>query len=190
MNTVLPLMDRQLVRAIREKLSQYTTPREQRMYLLFVSGIYLGLRISDLLKLKVYQLYNQSELHIREKKTGKENIVPINKDLQKIYKQELKDCDPTDFVFVSHLRDKAKRLKAISRKTAYNDINKICKEAGFYECVGCHTLRKTFGYFMYDTTKDIAVVMDWLNHTDPKVTMRYIGLTLDNRKSAAEKLRF
>ena len=45
------------------------------------------------------------------------------------------------------------------------------------EHVGNHTLRKTFGYWFYKATKDIAMLQEILNHSHPSVTLRYIGIT-------------
>lgn len=173
-----------------ERLRRHSSDKERRRYLLFASGIYLGLRISDLIRLKVYQVYEQSELRIREQKTGKENVIPISGELQRIYRRELAGCEANEYVLHSSRRDKDGMFKAIGRRTAYSDINEICREAGIHDCVGCHTLRKTFGWFLYESTKDFALVMDWLNHSDLKVTKRYIGLDLDKRKHAAEKLKY
>ena len=96
MNTVQPLKDKSLIRAIIERLKQYRTPKQRRQYLLFVSGIYLGLRISDMIVFKVYQLFGQKELYIREIKTNKENKIPIPEELQRIYAQKLKGMAPDE----------------------------------------------------------------------------------------------
>lgn len=43
--------------------------------------------------------------------------------------------------------------------------------------VGTHTLRKTYGYWMYiQSDKNIALVMKLLNHSDQAKTLRYLGL--------------
>jgi len=190
MNTVQPLKDKSLIRAIIERLKQYRTPKQRRQYLLFVSGIYLGLRISDMIVFKVYQLFGQKELYIREIKTNKENKIPIPEELQRIYAQELKGMAPDEYVFPSRQRDALRKVKPVTRKTAYNDVNEICRNAGINFSVGCHTLRKTFGYNLYQKTKDIALVMDWLNHSNPNVTKRYIGLDFDRRKDASRLLKY
>ena len=37
-------------------------------------------------------------------------------------------------------------------------------------------MRKTLAYHTYQKTKDIGLVMKMLNHTNPAVTMTYIGI--------------
>ena len=63
---VEPIRDRKKIKDMEE----YLRYRRERDYVLFVLGINTGLRISDLLKLKVEDVQNGSLL-IREKKTGK-----------------------------------------------------------------------------------------------------------------------
>ncbi|MDM5214629.1 tyrosine-type recombinase/integrase [Peribacillus sp. NJ4] len=46
---------------------------------------------------------------------------------------------------------------------AYRQLNKAAEFAGV-EHVGNHTLRKTFGYWFYKATKDIAMLKRILNH--------------------------
>lgn len=52
-------------------IKKYLKERNKRNLLLFVAGINLGLRISDLLQLRVKDVKKQY-VSLREKKTGKE----------------------------------------------------------------------------------------------------------------------
>lgn len=38
-------------------------------------------------------------------------------------------------------------------------------------------MRKTFGYWYFKQTKDIATLQMILNHSHPEITLRYIGIT-------------
>lgn len=80
---------------------------------------------------------------------------------------------------------KTSRAPIYSRPERENDpfpysglqtANKAAEFAGV-EHVGNHTLRKTFGYWFYKTTKDIAMLQRILHHSHPSVTLRYIGIT-------------
>ena len=62
------------------------------------------------------------------------------------------------------------------------------KEIGL-ERLGCHSLRKTYGYHMYELTKDVAVLQEMLNHSDPEITKRYIGITQDKMDQYQTKFR-
>lgn len=56
---------------------------------------------------------------------------------------------------------------------AYRQIN---KSTDGVEHVGNHTLRKTFGYWFYKATKDIAILQKILHQSHPSVALRYIGI--------------
>ena len=58
----------------------------------------------------------------------------------------------------------------------YKIIRNACKKSGIEQCVGTHTLRKTFGYHFYKKFKDIALLQKIFNHTSPAVTLRCIGI--------------
>ena len=45
------------------------------------------------------------------------------------------------------------------------------------EGIGTHTMRKTFGYWFYKQTKDVAKLQSILNHSHPSITLTYIGIT-------------
>ncbi|MBP7433838.1 tyrosine-type recombinase/integrase, partial [bacterium] len=49
-----------------------------------------------------------------------------------------------------------------------------------------HTLRKTFGYHLYQKTKDVALLQYLFNHKSPSVTLRYIGI---NQNMADEVMK-
>jgi integrase len=45
------------------------------------------------------------------------------------------------------------------------------------DCIGTHTMRKTFGYWYYKQFKDVAELQKILNHSHPEITLKYIGIT-------------
>ena len=68
MNTVEPIRDMGTVNDIAD----YLKSQCYRNYVMFVFGIYSGLRISDILRLRVRDVRGKKDVYIREKKTGKE----------------------------------------------------------------------------------------------------------------------
>lgn len=74
MNTVEPIRDMNIVWDVAD----YLKARNERDYVLFMFGIYTGLRISDILKLRVRDVREKDYVYIRENKTGKEKRFPIN----------------------------------------------------------------------------------------------------------------
>ncbi len=171
MNTVQPIRDIEKVNDIYD----YLNAQSRRNGLLFAFGIYTGLRISDILAIKVRQVRNQKYLSIREKKTRKEKNIPINNFLRRCIDEYIVDMKNYEYVFYGQ-----KRTVPMSRQQAYNILSSAAKEFDV-PSVGTHTLRKTFGYHMYRKTHDVAMLMDIFNHTDPAVTLRYIGVNQDTK---------
>jgi len=147
---------------------------QPRNELLFAFGINTGLRISDILKLKVEDVKNKKHITIIEQKTNKYKKILIMKELRNEISQYIKGKNNDTYLFKT--RDKN---APISRIQAYRIIHNACKNTRIKENIGTHTLRKTFGYHFYKRTKDIALLQNILNHSSPKVTMRYIGVNQD-----------
>lgn len=180
MNTVEPIRDINLVWDIADYLKE----NSERNYVMFLCGIYTGLRISDILKLQVRDVRKKQYVIMREKKTGKEKKFPINKELRPILERYIEDKSDYEYLFHG-----VHSKKPISRQQAYNIITDACKRFGL-DSVGTHTLRKTFGYHMYHQTHDIATLKDIYNHSDISVTFRYIGINQETKDDRIESLSY
>lgn len=184
-NTVYAIKDKEKLKLILNDLSRYNSKIGKRRYLLFACGVYTGLRIGDILKLRVGDLLNDDILRIREEKTGKLNQLPINDELKRIARKELKHLPKSQLIFLSSHGTG----KPITRQTAYKDIVKVCRDNNINYCVGGHTLRKTFGYMFYKMSGDISMLMLWFKHSNLNVTKRYIGIDLDEQQQAIKKFK-
>ncbi len=143
--------------------------------LMFIIGINSGLRISDILPLKVGQLRNQTSLTIREEKTGKSKSFRFNRSIIEAVRELIpEDARADDYVFPSRSGG-----RPITRVQAYRILNGAARRIGLTEQIGCHTLRKTFGYHAYKSGIDLALLQSILNHSSQAVTLRYIGITQD-----------
>lgn len=178
MREVNPIKDVEKIKAVKHLMMEN---HDLRDLLIFTLGINAGLRISDILKLKWGDLIYENgkirdEVLIKEKKTGKTKKFPLNNSVvESVELYTDKDKFTTkDWIFPS--RKKNGGIKPISRIAAWQMINKYCKMAGITENVGTHTLRKTFGYHQYKSGTDIAMLQKMLNHSSPKITLRYIGI--------------
>lgn len=169
MNRVEPIRDVDLIKDI----GKYLRNKSERNYIMFLIGVYSGLRITDILGLKVKDVKSKNQISMREKKTGKQRIFPINPFLKRALGSYIEDynLDMDDYL----IRSQGKMNKPITRDMAY----KIMKEAAEYfglMNIGTHTLRKTFGYHFYMQTKDIVTLQKIFNHSDPSITLIYIGI--------------
>lgn len=186
MNTVEPIRDFNLLIDMQD----YLKAKNYRDYVLFMTGIYLGRRISDMLEFRVRDVRNKDYIYFRESKTGKEARVAINDDLKKIYKQYTKGKKDYELLFESRQRNKTGRKTAITRQRAWQILNEAADYFKYRDSIGCHTLRKTFGYWLYKDTKDAVAIKELLNHSDISVTKRYIGVTQDSKDSLVRNLSF
>jgi len=171
MKYVQPIREMDLI----EKLKVIFKKQNYRNYFLFIFGINSGLRISDILRLKVSDVRNKTHVVIIEKKTGKEKRFKLNTNLQTEVKEYISNMSNDEYLFTP-VNGKSK--KPISREMAWIILNKAAKELGLEE-IGTHTLRKTFGYHFYQKTKDVALLQNIFNHSSPSVTLRYIGINQD-----------
>ena len=189
-----PIRDLDTLREIEEMLAMDDSQIGKRRYLMFMCGIYLARRISDLLPLRVDDLRGKRFLSVREKKTKKWIDLPIPDKLQTFLRRELRGREGEEYVFVSshtsHRKQWDKRPKPIDRKTAYNDMKVIARMAGLDYNVATHTMRKTFGYHFYRRTKDIATLMMLFNHHSEKETKLYIGIEQDQMTAAVSNFRY
>ena len=174
MNFVEPIRDADVFHDI-----QATLKRENpRNYVLIMTGTYTGLRISDILKLKVKDVKDKKYIDIREKKTNKRNLIEINPILRKVYKDYCLEMDEEDYLF-----RKSNINKPISRGMAWKIMKEIGERFGI-ENLGTHTLRKTFGFHYYNQTGDIATLMQMFNHSKEAITLKYICITQDKMNQA------
>ena len=67
----------------------------------------------------------------------------------------------------------------MDRFGAYYILKTDGKAVGLQDKIGTHTLRKTFGYHHYKKFKDIAILQKIFNHSNPTITLRYIGIEQD-----------
>ena len=187
MTSVEPIRDEAKVIEIQRMLRKQAekSERGKRAYLLFICGVYLGLRISDLLKLRVGDLRGD-KITMREKKTKKRTELPVANIIRRAARELLSEEDDDTLVFRSP--QKVRSDRAIARKTAYNDINAVARMVGVKGPIGCHTMRKTFGYHQYKMDGDIAFLQEWFNHSSPAITLRYIGIDQDRRRKKVNRM--
>ena len=170
MKVVQPIRDFEKVEAIMRILKE----RNERNYILLMVGLYTALRISDILRIRVEDI-QKDYLNIREKKTSKYRRVYLNVDLRKALRSYTADKQPHEFL----IRSREGSNRPISRAMAYQILKEVAEEVGL-DSIGTHSLRKTFGYWVYKDTKDVAALQKLFNHSNPEETLRYIGIEQDS----------
>lgn len=179
MTTVDPIRDKNDICKIKSVLLKSS----YRDYLLFEVGINTGLRISDILKLKVSDIRGKYYIELKEQKTGKLKKFRMNSVLRAELENWIVTKNDDNYVFES-LRTSGNPLE---RTRAYCILNHAAQAAGITIKIGTHTMRKTFGFHFYRQTKDIALLQVLFNHSSPSVTLRYIGIDQNILDNAMEK---
>lgn len=169
MEVVQPIKDKEKITEIKDILKRQSL----RDWFMFVAGINTGIRISDLLQLKVSDVKDKTHITIKETKTDKEKHFGINSYFSEVIEYYTNGMSEDAFLFPSR-----KGNKPIGRVQAYRILDKVAKAVGL-EDVGTHTLRKSFGYHFYQETKDVTLLQEMFNHSAPSVTLKYIGINQD-----------
>lgn len=195
MNTVEPIRDLKTIKRMRAVLKSQSTRNE----LLFILGINVGLRISDILKLKFSDVLKPNKktikdsVTIKEKKTRKTKTFYIGEVVTKVLKayiEENPNFELDDYIFKSRKGENC----PITRQQAYRILNKAAEIIGIVErdpntgelisgAIGTHTCRKVFGYFAYQNGTSLELLMDLFNHSSKEITLRYIGITEQQKKN-------
>lgn len=158
--------------------------RSYRDYFMFVLGINCPLRITDILELQVKDIINKTHIDLTENKTGKDQSLLILPILQKEIDLYTQGMNPDDYLFTKS------DGTPIGRVRAYRILNNAAEKIGLNHIrIGCHTLRKTFGYHFYQRTHDIVLLKKILNHSSIEITMRYIDLDQDMKDEAMRKFK-
>ena len=129
----------------------------------------LGLRISDILKLRPCDIVRDGDRHrleIVEQKTGKRRIFTVPLVIQQYienYCLRSGICH-TDLIF------------PITERAVQKQLAIVCDHLG-YEGISTHSFRKWYATEIYKANGcDIALVQRLLQHSSATTTQRYIGI--------------
>lgn len=175
MNTVQPIKDPKQLQNIRMAIKK--GPYGKRDLFLFDLACNTGMRISDLLPLKVKDVKDKSHITIHEQKTGKRNEFYISHIYKHIDKY-IKGMEPEAYLFAA-----PRSGKPIDRHRFYRILREAVEYCGYDITIGCHSTRKTFGYNHYQAGTPLEKIQKLFNHSSAAVTFRYIGMEredLDN----------
>ncbi|MBY0221956.1 tyrosine-type recombinase/integrase [Sporosarcina aquimarina] len=154
----------EFIEAIR-KMSPKTADRNVLLYNL---GISTGLRIGDLVKLRIEDVKGKSSLRIQEGKTKKPRTVYLDNIMADIA-DYLENMASEGYLFPSA------KGGYITTTQAYRALQKAADYLE-WDWIGTHTLRKTYGYQYYKAYNNIVDLCEIFNHSSQAVTRRYIGL--------------
>jgi integrase/recombinase XerD len=140
-----------------------------------------GLRVSELINLRISSIHFDSEFIRVIGKGNKERIVPIGSvalHLISIYIKEIRvhlDIKKgfEDFVFLNRLGS------GLSRISVFNLIKTLAEKIGLKKIVSPHTLRHSFATHLIEGGADLRAVQEMLGHSSITTTEIYTHLDRD-----------
>jgi len=174
LNVVQPIKGKKDIEAMKV----YLKSKSLRDWALFVLGINSALRISDLLNLKVSDVVDENgkikeRIILKEQKTSKSKNFPLNNNVKSALSEYISTI-PSDQIALFASR---KGNEAITRQCAHTILSNAADKVGIKEAISCHSLRKGFANALYENGVDLTRIQALLNHSSPKETLRYIGIT-------------
>lgn len=164
------IKDKKVLKDVLNELNKGKNAK--RNVLIFKIGISTGLRISDIIDIKIEDVRGKTEFELTEQKTSKKRKVYLHNVLTELT-EYLNILDNEAIWLFPNYWDKTVHLTS---NQYYKLLQKVAKELDL-DYLGTHTMRKTFGYWFYKEYKDVATLMTIFNHSSPSITLRYIGIT-------------
>lgn len=180
-----------------ERIRKYFKSKNKIVMLELLNvGCNVGLRVSDLTKLKFEDIGKDGIIRLVEKKTGKAREILLNKpsmlaiDKLKKYYKEIGLSKNEGYLFKSTNRAyvKNKEDRAITTSGINKNLKDVQKMLGLTYPIGTHSFRKTWGYVAYKKTLNIALIMRAFNHSSAEITLNYIGIEQENINKLYENI--
>ncbi len=148
-----------------------------------------GLRVSELVGLRISDLFFKEELIRVVGKGNKERLVPINSIAQKrinLYRYEIRNHldiqkGQEDILFLN------RRGKALSRAMVFNIVKEAAAMAGVRKNISPHTFRHSFATHLVKHGADLRAVQEMLGHESITTTEIYTHLSQEQLRDTIMK---
>jgi len=152
-----------------------------------------GMRVTELVTLKLVDLSLDSGFLKCKGKGGKERIVPLGRDAKEAVKRYLekvrsqsngkrKKGQSLDVLFIG-----LKRTGQLSRQAVWQMIRRYAKRARLRKKITPHTFRHSFATHLLEGGADLRVVQELLGHADISTTQIYTHVSKDRLKAIYEQ---
>lgn len=137
-----------------------------------------GLRVSELIELKLSNINFRTSIVKIDGKGNKERIIPLSKSAKTELKNYFKSyrgyldipAENEDYVFLNKLG------KPLSRVMVFNIIKQLAQKAGIKKKISPHTFRHSFASALVQGGADLRAVQDMLGHESILTTEIYTHL--------------
>ena len=166
---------------------------------LFMLGVSTGGRISELLSLRIGDVY-QNEKPVTDLLFDKSIVkggevsraVPVNtdgmraiEDLVRWHREAYRTTPKSRPLFPSRNGNGRKRM---TRRAAHNVLKRAFETAGLNGHLATHSLRKSFAQRLYEQTGDVFSVQEMLGHKSIATTQKYLGVNYASVREALQKM--
>ena len=166
-----------------------STPEGMRNKAIIETMYSCGLRVSEVVNLKISQLFLDVDFIRVVGKGDKERLVPIGSDAKKfiqIYRNDVRvHVEPVkgseDILFLN------KRGKGLSRVMIFYIIKDLALKAGIKKNISPHTLRHSFATHLVEGGADLRAVQEMLGHESITTTEIYTHLDRDFLRSTLQE---
>ena len=152
-----------------------------RDYCLFTLGINTALRANELLSLRIDQVLSVQagdRLDVKQSKNGRYRAVTLNRNAAGALRQ-----------YIENDRELQRRMSVRGAPLFYSRRGEVltvqavhamikgwCEGAGLKGNYGSHTLRKTWGYWQYQSgnARTMPLLMEAFGHSSQKQTLAYL----------------
>ena len=142
-----------------------------------------GLRVSELINLKLQDIDFSQDIIRTFGKGSKERIIPIGdyakEYLEKYiyeYRSSMLKKDNNEYIFLNN------HGKQMTRQGFFKIIKKIAKEKGINKELSPHTLRHSFASHLLKYGADLRTIQELLGHSDISTTQIYTHITNEELK--------
>lgn len=166
-----------------------SSPEGERNRVMIETLYSCGLRVSEMIQLKISDLYFEEGFIRVTGKGDKQRFVPINGYTIKLIDQ-YKEHSRANIKVKKGFEDTLflnRRGKQISRNMVFMILKDLVKKAGIHKKVSPHTLRHSFATHLLKNGADLRAIQQMLGHESITTTEIYMHLDRSFLKTVVEK---
>lgn len=148
-----------------------------------------GLRVTEMIQLKISDLYFEEGFIRVIGKGNKQRFVPVNSFMIKLI-NNYKDLIRTSLTVQKGFEDTLflnRRGKQISRNMVFMILKDLTAKAGIHKTVSPHTLRHSFATHLLENGADLRAIQQMLGHESITTTEIYMHLDKSHLKKVVEE---
>ena len=144
-----------------------------------------GLRVSELVNLRLSRIYLNEEYMLIEGKGSKQRLVPLSPVAKEWFGYWMSERatwpvkpEARDIAFVNRYG------RPLTRAMVFTIVRRLCDAAGITKTVSPHTLRHSFATHLLQNGADLRVIQQLLGHEDLATTEIYTHLDVQDLRKA------